>query len=415
MPGSWGPWTWEPLVLVGIGAIACWYAVGLRRIWHRAGVGRTVSRSQAWCFAAGVLVTGLALVSPIDALGEALFSAHMTQHLILVLIAAPLLVHGDPVLPFVWATPATVRRRAAKWWAAGPACRVALAAITLPSVVWVAHAMTLGFWHIPAFYEWALQDERVHAIEHGSFLLTACLFWWVVFQPIGRRRLGYGAAVIYVSALATLMGGFAAVLTFARAPWYIGHASLTAAWGLTPLEDQQLAGLIMWIPSSVVYLVAVLFCFARWLETDDRAIRRQAIDRGVPSQEPSYRCRPRPPNGLLAVVLLWLVVGCGHGGRRSVQAVMGGDVGRGVQAIGTYGCGSCHVIPGADGATGTAGPPLQSFARRTLIAGDVANTPDHLVAWIMTPQATKPGTVMPNLGVRPADARDIAAYLYTLR
>ena len=94
---------------------------------------------------------------------------------------------------------------------------------------------------------------------------------------------------------------------------------------------------------------------------------------------------------------------------------MGGDAARGVQTIDAYGCGSCHVIPGADGAIGTAGPPLQSFAHRTMIAGEVANTPEHLVAWIMKPQAMKPGTVMPNLGVRLPDARDIAAYLYTPR
>lgn len=94
---------------------------------------------------------------------------------------------------------------------------------------------------------------------------------------------------------------------------------------------------------------------------------------------------------------------------------MGGDAVRGAQAIGAYGCGSCHAIPGVDGATGTAGPPLASFARRTMIAGEVSNTPAHLTAWIMNPQAIEPHTVMPNLGVHATDARDIAAYLYTLR
>jgi putative membrane protein len=288
MPSLWRAWTWEPLVVLGVGVTAVWYAVGLRRLWQRAGVGRVVGLGHAWLFAVGLLVAGLALVSPLDALGEVLFSAHMTQHLVLILIAAPLLVLGRPQLPLLWALPEPWRRSIGRWWAAGPATRMALTAITLPSVVWVAHAAALGFWHIPVPYAWALGHESIHAIEHASFLVTAYLFWWVVFQPVGRRRLGYGAAVIYVSALAGVMGVFAAVLTFARTPWYVGHVHGTAVWGLTALEDQQLAGLIMWIPASLVYLAAASFCFVQWLETDDRASSRQPLGRPLPSQEPSY-------------------------------------------------------------------------------------------------------------------------------
>jgi cytochrome c len=114
-------------------------------------------------------------------------------------------------------------------------------------------------------------------------------------------------------------------------------------------------------------------------------------------------------------VLPLLVAGCADAGHRPVAAVLGGDATRGARAIGAYGCGSCHMIPGIDGATGTAAPPLSSFASRTSVAGEVSNTPPQLVAWIMNPQAIEPGTAMPNLGVRAGDARDIAAYLYTLR
>lgn len=288
MAGLWRAWTWEPLVVLGVGMAGCWYAVGLQRLWRRAGVRRAVGWEHAWLFVAGLLSAGLALMSPLDTLGDALFSAHMTQHLVLILIAAPLLVLGRPLLPVVWALPKPWRRRIGRWWAAGPAARTVLTAITLPSVVWVAHATALGFWHVPAPYGWALDHESIHVIEHASFLATAYLFWWAVFQPVGRRRLGYGAAVIYVSALAGVMGVFSAVLTFARTPWYVEHAHRTAAWGLTALEDQQLAGLIMWIPSSLVYLAAAAFCFVQWLETDDRVTSRQPLDRPPPSQEPSY-------------------------------------------------------------------------------------------------------------------------------
>jgi cytochrome c1 len=125
--------------------------------------------------------------------------------------------------------------------------------------------------------------------------------------------------------------------------------------------------------------------------------------------------RPRLPSGCVAAVVSALLAGCAGPGPRSVATVAGGDAARGARAIGVYGCGYCHVIPSVHGATGTAAPPLASFGTRTTIAGDVANTPDQLVAWIMNPQGIKPRTGMPNLGVRAADARDIAAYLYTLR
>ena len=115
------------------------------------------------------------------------------------------------------------------------------------------------------------------------------------------------------------------------------------------------------------------------------------------------------------IVIPLLVVGCVNAGNRTVRTVMGGDAARGARTVGAYGCGSCHVIPGADGATGTVGPPLVGFALRSMIAGEVSNTPEHLVSWITNPQTIEPRTVMPNLGVREADARDIAAYLYTLR
>ena len=197
MTGLWGEWTWEPFVVVGVAMAGGCYAAGLRRLWRQAGTGRAVGRKHAWIFAAGLLAAALAVVSPLDTLGDALFSAHMTQHLVLILIAAPLLVLGRPLIPFLWALPRSWRRRAGRWWAAGPTTRIMVGALTLPSVVWVAHMAALGFWHVPGPYGWAFNHEWVHALEHASFLFTGCLFWWVVFQPTGRRRLGYGAAVLY--------------------------------------------------------------------------------------------------------------------------------------------------------------------------------------------------------------------------
>jgi cytochrome c oxidase assembly factor CtaG len=123
------------------------------------------------------------------------------------------------------------------------------------------HLAAVWAWHVPMLYEAALANRAVHAAEHAAFLGTGVLFWWAVLH----RKQSYGAGVLYVFGMAlqsTLLG---ALLTFARAPWYTSHLGSTAEWGLTPLEDQQLAGLVMWVPGGLVYLMAALTLFGLWL------------------------------------------------------------------------------------------------------------------------------------------------------
>lgn len=228
------------------------------------------------------MTLAVALLSPLDEASDALFSAHMVQHLVLVIIAAPLLVLGRPLAPLVWALPREWRHAVGQWWGRRPRARVALAAVGAPGAVWCLHAGALAFWHVPTPYRWALENEWIHAAEHVTFLVTACLFWWTVLPGGGGHRLGHGAAVLYVSALGAVMGIFAAVLTFARSPWYTVHAGRTEAWGLTPLADQQLAGVIMWVPASAVYLAAASWCFVEWMRADDAA-----ADRALSHTEPT--------------------------------------------------------------------------------------------------------------------------------
>lgn len=264
----WRAWHWEPVTVLGSAVLLAWYAVGVRRLWARAGVGRVVSRTRAWAFAGGVVATLLALVSPLDAAAEALFSAHMVQHLILIAVAAPLLVLGEPLLPLLWAFAPHVRRRVGRWWVRATVLPAVAGVLTAPALVWVLHVGALCAWHLPGPYDLALRHPAVHAVEHATFLATATLFWWAVLQRTGRRRLSYGAAVLYVTAASAVMGGLGAILTFARRPWYQGHLATTAPWGLMPLADQQLAGLIMWVPAGVVYLGAALAMFVEWMRDD---------------------------------------------------------------------------------------------------------------------------------------------------
>lgn len=264
-------WSLEPGVLLALGASALLYSRGLRALWS-SGVGRGIRRWEANAFLAGWLVLTLSLISPLHPLGEALFSAHMGQHELLMVVAAPLLVLGRPLVPALWALPIGWRRALGRG-ARGAPVRGGWRWLTHPAVAWVVHAAAIWLWHLPALYQSTLRSELLHTLQHSSFLATALLFWYALFQ--GRRaRMGYGAAVLYLFTTALHTGGLGALLTFARTPWYAEYAASSGAWGLTPLEDQQLAGLIMWVPAGVSYLIAGLVLVAASLREAERRTAR---------------------------------------------------------------------------------------------------------------------------------------------
>jgi putative membrane protein len=270
----WSAWTAHPLVIIPLALSAALYGRGASRLWKRAGRGHGVTVRQAVAALLALATMVVALVSPIDALGETLFSAHMTQHMLLVVVAAPLVVASAPVVPALWGLPESWRLGITRWWARRTMPRLAFHHVTNPLAAWCAHALALVVWHIPAAYEAALRSEGVHAIEHASFLITAMLFWWAALQPSGRRRLGHGVAVVYLFLMAVLTGGVGALITFAGKAWYPAHAPGAALWGLTPLEDQQLAGLIMWIPGGIAYAVVALLLLLGWLAAAERGTLR---------------------------------------------------------------------------------------------------------------------------------------------
>ena len=266
----WHAWSWEPTVPLALAALA--YGRGVSGLWRRAGPGRGIRRWQAGAYAAGLIVLVVALVSPLDALGSALFSAHMVQHLLLVVVVAPLLVLGRPIVPLLWALPAPGPRRLGGRWQRATAARTGWALLTWPPVAWALHAAALWVWHVPGLYQAALVDGRIHVAEHASFLGTALLFWWAVVHPGRQGAVAYGASAVAVFAMAMQGGLLGALITFAPTPWYPAYAASAAAWGLTPLDDQQLAGMIMWAPAGLVYLAATLALLAAWLRASERQV-----------------------------------------------------------------------------------------------------------------------------------------------
>jgi len=265
-----GWWTWDPWVVVLLVVTGGLYGLGLGRLWRRAGAGQGIRRWEAGCFAAGWTAMIVALVSPLDALSEILFSAHMVQHEVLILVAAPLAVLGRPLAVLVWALPPAGRDRAGRW-ARAPAVASAWSLLTAPLAVCLLHAAILWLWHLPSLYQATLDDDWIHACQHLCFFASAALFCWSLVH--GRfGRLGYGAGVLYVFATSLHSGVLGALLTFAPRLWYPIYEARTAGWGLSALEDQQLAGLIMWVPAGVVFLLLGLALFAAWLGEAERRV-----------------------------------------------------------------------------------------------------------------------------------------------
>ncbi len=266
-------WSWEPWVVACLLTSAGLYAIGAARLWAHAGTGRGVSALQAGNFAVGWLILVLALLGPLDSLGDKLFSAHMIQHELLMIAAAPLLVLGRPLAIWVWALP-TAWRRVVGGFFRSPGWRVPWLVVTGPMMAWVLHAFALWLWHIPALFEAALKNEAIHILQHISFLGTALIFWWSVLGTDSRRSSGLALLSIFTTMVHT--GALGAILTLSRTAWYPGYADTTFQFDMTPLQDQQIGGLVMWVPTGFVYIASGLAVAFRLLQRTAPHPRRSA-------------------------------------------------------------------------------------------------------------------------------------------
>jgi cytochrome c oxidase assembly factor CtaG len=264
------PWSWEPSIVLPLALLLAVYTIGLMR---RGNIG--VLRWRHTSFYAGWLTLALALVSPIHELGEQLFSAHMLQHEILILVSAPLISAAHPGATLLWAF-APRQRINLGGWVHAVERSAPLQFLTRPLVAWLLEAATLWVWHIPALYQATLTSDWIHAAQHLSFFLTAVLFWSALYG-VGRSAMSYGAATFYVFGTAAHCSALGALLTFSAVLWYPAYQQTTQAWGLTPLQDQQLGGAIMWVPSGIVFIVIGLSLFAKWLRASDERLAHTSL------------------------------------------------------------------------------------------------------------------------------------------
>jgi putative membrane protein len=269
----WYTWAFDPFVIAGLGISGAIYGVGLYRLWKVGHIGRAISRWQAVAFVAGWLSIVIALVSPLHPWGEVLFSAHMTQHEILMLVSAPLLVLSRPLVATVWAMPPAWRKSTGGFFKTRPVENVSHF-ITYPLTAWAIHLFALWIWHVPALFQATLRSDLIHTFQHVIFFGSALLFWWaIVAGP--RGAVSYGAGVLYLFTTSIHSGILGAFLTFTSRVWYPSYSGSTTSWGLTPIEDQQLGGLIMWVPAGLVYIVAALIMFAGWMAESEKRVRHR--------------------------------------------------------------------------------------------------------------------------------------------
>jgi putative membrane protein len=275
----WRAWEFDPLVVVPL-LVACWaYGRGVRRLWARAGLWRGIGRRHVLLFVLGQTVVVVALVSPLDRLGGTLLSAHMAQHGLLVTAAPLLLLLGKPGVALAWALPAGWSRGGLAAVAWRPLAKAGLW-LSRPFPAATLHGLALWLWHAPALFDAAVEREWLHTLEHASFFGTALLFWRAILDARSGERIGLALA----AAFATLMHGglLGGLITMAPRPLYGSYMERTELWGLTALEDQQLAGLLMWVPMGVVYFGACLVLAARLVTPADHSFRPAGRIDGAP-------------------------------------------------------------------------------------------------------------------------------------
>jgi putative membrane protein len=269
-------WEWRieiVLVLVTAGtlySIGWWRLRRLRRGRSR-DRGRLATGGRLAAYLSALVILGVALMSPIDVLASQFFFMHMIQHLLLVMVVPPLLWLSSPFPFVIWGLPSQARSRVASLFNGKSSFRRRLRTFTAPGISWMLYVAVLLAWHDPNAYQAALQDELIHDLEHITFFATAMLFWWhVIYAPPQiHKRLPRGARIAYVLAAIPPTMAAGAAIAFSGQPVYAYYAGVPRLWGISVMQDQMLGGVIMWVPGSMMYIIAALILISRWVQDED--------------------------------------------------------------------------------------------------------------------------------------------------
>ena len=289
-------WRFDPLVLALLGATAAAYLWAVLAV-NRAHPGNPQPRIRTWLFMSGLVAIGVALTSPIEAYEGSLFSVHMVQHLLLMLVAPPLLLGGGPITLTLRVSTPAVRRRLL-WVLHSPVVK----AISFPVVTWVLFAAVNWGWHFSTLYDEALENQLLHYFQHATFLAAALLFWWpVVGVDPSPWRLPYPVRLFYLF-LALPQNSFLGVaILSAGTVLYPHYVTNLREWGPSALEDQQLGGVLMWVAGDIAFLVAMAIVIVAWMRHEERRTarldERLAAERAARGDEPWTPSVPRGQTG----------------------------------------------------------------------------------------------------------------------
>ena len=280
----------DPLAILALAAAAA-YTIGLLRLRHRAGklpvgLGRIVAA------AGGFTALILAIAGPFAAFADEAFWLHMLQHLSLTLVAAPLLLLANPMPMYLWALPRAVREGAGEFLNPRGRVRGVMRFITWPRFTLPLFVLTLYIWHVAGPFNAALTNTGVHYLQHFTFFFSAALFWWPIIGPApARSSLSYAQRMLYLVLVITPSAFLGAIFTLSSGVIYDHYLSTPEHWGMTALEDQTMAGVIMWVPGNLIYLNALTAIFFTWAAKEDK----QAVT--AARHRPRRRARPASPRG----------------------------------------------------------------------------------------------------------------------
>lgn len=273
-------WTFPRGVMLTLAGLSVLYALGWRRLRRpglRAGDTGQASRGKLGrmpplLFAAAIAVLVVALASPIDALADSLQWAHMIQHTLLMMVAAPIFVLSAPAYFILSALPRLLRRPLGRLYRRFDVDSNFLR--VRPILALVLYAVTLWLWHLPVLYEATLHNELLHDLSHLMFFLSSCLLWWVILHPLRYRRLDYGIAIAYLFVTSLHSTALGALTALSPQLLYPSYELTAGAFGVSPIEDQQIAGYIMWMPAGLSYVAAAVYFAHRWLTQSVEAHNR---------------------------------------------------------------------------------------------------------------------------------------------
>jgi putative membrane protein len=268
VPYEWS-WSLHPSVLIGTGLLGALYVWGIGPLRRRRNLGPPVPPARRLAFASALLVLLLSLNGPMHDLSDYyLFSVHMVQHLLLTLVFPPLLI---------WGTPGWLLRPLLRPPAVLPVARV----VTRPLLAAAIFTLTLAVWHLTPFYELMMREHEVHIVTHLLFMATATLMWWPVMSPLAELpRLPYGLGMLYLFLVGIPMQVVAALITTSDQVLYPWYSVAPRTWGLSPLDDQKLGGLLMWVPGNIYMFLGIGVLFFLWARESERGEGEKAKGQG---------------------------------------------------------------------------------------------------------------------------------------